>query len=111
MTTITVRNQVIASINESIASGARQDRACAAISLSVRTLQRWQTDARHEVQRGNQRPERIQTPKNRLSVPECQQLLAVACQTNLPIYRPARSSRGWPIKAVIPPLNRAFIVC
>lgn len=78
MTTITVRNQVIALINESIASGARQDRACAAISLSVRTLQRWQTDARHEVQRGDQRPARIQTPKNQLSAPECQQLLAVA---------------------------------
>ena len=59
MTTLTVRNQVIVLVNESIASGARQDRACAAISLSERTLQRWQADARHEVQRGDQRPARI----------------------------------------------------
>lgn len=78
MTTITVRNQIITLVNESIASGARQDRACAAISLSERTLQRWQRDARHAVPRGDQRPARIQTPKNQLTVPECQQLLEVA---------------------------------
>lgn len=78
MTTLTVRNQIITLVNESIASGARQNRACAAISLSERTLQRWQNDARHEVQRGDQRPARIQTPKNQLTLSECQQLLAVA---------------------------------
>ena len=78
MTTLTVRNEVIALINESIASGARQERACAAINLTERTLQRWQADARHEVQRGDQRPARIQTPKNKLTAAECEQLLAVA---------------------------------
>ena len=78
MTTLTVRNEVIALINESIVSGARQDRACAAISLSERTLQRWQADAQREVQRGDQRPARIQTPKNQLTAAECAQLLTVA---------------------------------
>ena len=78
MTTLTVRKQIIALINESIVSGARQDRACAAINLSERTLQRWQRDARREVQRGDQRPARIQTPKNQLTAAECQQLLTVA---------------------------------
>jgi transposase InsO family protein len=78
MTTLTVRNEVISLINESIVSGARQERACAAINLTERTLQRWQADARHEVQRGDQRPARIQTPKNKLTAAECEQLLAVA---------------------------------
>ena len=78
MTTLTVRKQIIARINESIVSGARQDRACAAISLSERTLQRWQNDAQREVQRGDQRPARVQRPKNQLTAAECAQLLAVA---------------------------------
>lgn len=78
MTTLTVRKQIIAWINESIVSGARQERACAAINLSERTLQRWQTDVQREVQRGDQRPARIQTPKNQLTAAECAQLLAVA---------------------------------
>ena len=78
MTTLTVRNEVISLINESIASGARQERACAAINLSERTLQRWQNDVQREVQRGDQRPARIQTPKNQLTAAECAQLLAVA---------------------------------
>jgi transposase InsO family protein len=78
MTTLTVRNEITALINESIVSGARQERACAAINLSERTLQRWQADAQREVQRGDQRPARIQTPKNQLTAAECEQLLAVA---------------------------------
>jgi transposase InsO family protein len=78
MTTLTVRKQIIAWVNESIVSGARQERACAAINLSERTLQRWQADAQREVQRGDQRPARIQTPKNKLTAAECEQLLAVA---------------------------------
>ena len=54
--------------------GARQDRACAAICLSERTVQRWQRDAA----RGDQRPERLQAPKNKLSVLEREHLVAVA---------------------------------
>ncbi len=74
MTTITQRSQVITLVSVAIAAGARQDRACGAISLSERTLQRWQRDQC----RGDQRPIRVQEPKNRLSASERQALLAVA---------------------------------
>ncbi|MBC7787038.1 MAG: helix-turn-helix domain-containing protein, partial [Methylophilaceae bacterium] len=59
---------------EAITSGARQDRTCAAISLSARTLQRWHRD----LLRGDQRPIRVQTPKNRLSPLERIRLLTIA---------------------------------
>lgn len=74
MTTLSERGQVLALVSEAIAAGARQGPACAAISLSERTLQRWQRDWL----RGDQRPMRVQEPKNRLSVPERERLLAVA---------------------------------
>lgn len=74
MTTLTQRSQVITLVNDAIAAGARQDRACGAISLSERTLQRWQQDQC----RGDQRPMRVQVPKNRLSAAERQALLVVA---------------------------------
>ena len=74
MTTLTQRSQVITLVSDAIAAGARQDRACGAISLSERTLQRWQRDQC----RGDQRPMRVQTPKNRLSTSERQALLVVA---------------------------------
>ena len=63
MTALAERCQVIALVAEAITAGARQDRTCAAIALSARTLQRWQRDQL----RGDQRPIRVQTPKNRLS--------------------------------------------
>ena len=59
MTTLTQRSQVITLVSDAIAAGARQDRACGAISLSERTLQRWQRDQC----RGDQRPMRVQVPK------------------------------------------------
>ena len=74
MTTLTQRSQVITLVSDAIAAGARQDRACGAISLSERTLQRWQRDQC----RGDLRPIRVQTPKNRLSASERQAVLAVA---------------------------------
>lgn len=74
MTSLAERGQVIAMVTEAITAGARQDRACAAISLSERTLQRWQRDEL----RGDQRPMRLQTPKNSLSTQERQNLLAIA---------------------------------
>ncbi len=73
MTSLAERGQVMALVAEAIAAGARQDRACAAISLGERTLQRWQLDPL----RGDQRPMRLQAPKNKLSVPERERLLAV----------------------------------
>jgi transposase InsO family protein len=74
MTSLAERGQIIALVAEAIAAGARQDRACAAITLSERTLQRWQGDR----SRGDQRPAREQIPGNRLSAPERERLLAVA---------------------------------
>ena len=44
MTTLPQRSEIIALVSDAIESGARQDRACAAICLSERTLQRWQRD-------------------------------------------------------------------
>ena len=74
MTTLAERGQVIALLNEAIVMGARQDRACAAICLSERTLQRWQRD----MLRGDQRPMRLQRPKNKLSALERERIVAVA---------------------------------
>jgi putative transposase len=74
MTSLPKRTEVMALIADAVKAGARQDSACAAISFSERTLQRWQRD----VFRGDQRPARVQAPNNRLSVLERGQLLAVA---------------------------------
>ena len=74
MTALPERIEVMAMVAEAVKAGARQDKACAAISFSERTLQRWQRD----VLRGDQRPARVQMPTNRLSALERGQLLAVA---------------------------------
>jgi putative transposase len=74
MTALAERGRVIALLSEAIDKGARQDRACAAVCLSERTLQRWQRDAL----RGDQRPMRLQAPKNKLSALERQRVLAIA---------------------------------
>jgi putative transposase len=74
MTSLTERGQIMALVSEAIAAGARQDRACAAIYLSCRTLQRWQRDQ----SRGDQRPVRLQAPKSKLAPLERERLLAVA---------------------------------
>lgn len=74
MTGLPERHAVMDMVAEAVGAGARQDKACAAISLSERTLQRWQ----HDISRGDQRPARVQAPGNRLSALERDQLLAVA---------------------------------
>ena len=74
MSSLAQRGQVITLLREAMVMGARQDRACAAICLSERTVQRWQRDAA----RGDQRPERRQAPKNKLSMLEREHLVAVA---------------------------------
>ena len=74
MTSPTERSQVIGLVSDAIAAGARQGCACGAISLSARTLQRWQ----REQSRGDGRPARVQAPMNGLSGLERQALLAVA---------------------------------
>jgi len=76
MTSFPERDQVTNLVAEAISAGARQDRACKVISLSERTLQRWQTDRASGD--GDRRPARVQTPKNRLSELERQHLLFIA---------------------------------
>ena len=69
MTGLSERDQVIGLVSEAMTAGARQDRACAAISLSARTMQRWQCDVQRGGlgPRGDQRPLRVQAPQNKLS--------------------------------------------
>lgn len=74
MSTLTQRSHVTELVSQAITAGARQDRACGVIGLSERTLQRWQ----REPLCPDQRPTRVQTPKNRLSEQERQQVLGVA---------------------------------
>lgn len=73
MTSLAERSQIIMLVSEAVAAGARQDRACSVISLSPRTLQRWQLAPLC----GDQRPVRLQEPKNRLSELERKRLLAI----------------------------------
>ena len=74
MTSLVERGQIITLVQEAMNSGARQDRACTVISLSERTLQRWQADQTS----GDQRPCRTQTPTNKLSVLERKHVLTIA---------------------------------
>ena len=73
MTCLAERGQIILLVAAAVASGARQARACSVISLSPRTLQRWQLDPVC----GDQRPDRVQEPKNRLGELERKRLLSV----------------------------------
>ena len=79
MTSLPERGQVMAMVAEAIVAGARQGRACDVISLSERTLQRWQSDRAKGA--GDRRPSRVQTPGNQLSMLERQRLLAIANST------------------------------
>ncbi len=81
MTSLPERDQVMAMVAEAIKSGARQERACEVISLSERTLQRWQND--QTAGSGDRRPARLQMPKNQLSASERERILAIA---NSPQY-------------------------
>lgn len=73
MTSLIERDKIMALIMEAMAAGARQNRACAAISLNKRTLQRWQSDK----STGDARPLRVQLPKNQLSFLERKHLLSI----------------------------------
>ena len=76
MTALPQRDRVMAMVAEAIVAGARQERACEVISLSERTLQRWQNDQAEGA--CDRRPARVQTPMNRLDEPERRRLLAIA---------------------------------
>src|SRR5450830_376958 len=76
MTSLPERDQVMAMVAEAILAGARQERACGAISMSERTLQRWHHDRAEGA--CDRRPARIQMPKNKLDELERRRLLAIA---------------------------------
>ena len=76
MTSLAERDQVMALVTEAIVAGARQQRACKVISLSERTMQRWQNDRTEGV--CDRRLTRVQTPKNQLGELERQRLLTIA---------------------------------
>lgn len=71
MTPLPMRLILIELIYEARLAGARQSKACEAIALEERTLQRWQRDKT----KGNLRPLRLQTPGNALSQEERIQIL------------------------------------
>lgn len=78
MTSLTERNNIMTMVAESIAAGARQRQSCAVIDLSERTLQRWQRAGTSANSQGDQRPIRIQTPRNALTPAECKHILTIA---------------------------------
>ena len=75
MTGLAERQQWTAWLTEAMAAGARQDRACAVLGLSARTVQRWQAD---EIVGGDRRPGRRQVSPSQLSEGERIHLLAIA---------------------------------
>ena len=74
MTALSERGEIVSLVAQAVTEGARQDRAFAAISLSARTLQRWQCAPWRE----DLRPQRVHSPSNKLSELEREHLLAVA---------------------------------
>lgn len=76
MTALAERDQVMTMVAEAVIAGARLERACQVISLSERTLQRWQNDRARGA--GDRRPARVQTPGNQLSELERERMLAIA---------------------------------
>jgi transposase InsO family protein len=75
MTALQQRQNLIESVAEATAAGARQDQACAVLGLSPRTLQRWQAG---ETLTEDQRPLRHYTPSHALTEAERAHLLSVA---------------------------------
>ncbi len=75
MTSLQQRQHLIDSVTEAKAAGARQDRACAVLGLSPRTLQRWQTGGTLTEDR---RPQRQYTLSHALTEDERAEVLAVA---------------------------------
>ena len=74
MTILTARHSIMSLVDEAITAGASQRRACAAIGMSERTLQRW----RGAPAVADCRTTRVQQPVNRLSEAERERILAVA---------------------------------
>lgn len=75
MISLQQRQQLIESVAEATAAGARQEKACAVLGLSPRTLQRWQAG---ETLAEDGRTQRDYTPPHALTEAEREAVLAVA---------------------------------
>jgi transposase InsO family protein len=73
MIELAVRTETIRLLKEAVDAGARQSSACEIIGLPARTLQRW----RQSPEQGDRRPERVQSPPNRLTDLERQRILNI----------------------------------
>ena len=74
MTSLTARSSIMNLVDEAMAAGACQGRACEAIGMSERTLQRW----RRAPLVADRRSARVQQPVNKLSELERQRILTIA---------------------------------
>lgn len=75
MTSLEERQKVIALLEEASTAGARLNKACVVLGLSIRTFQRWYDG---ETVRSDQRPLRQYEPPHKLTAAERAELLAVA---------------------------------
>jgi transposase InsO family protein len=73
MIELAVRTETIRLLKEAVDAGARQSSACEIIGLPARTLQRW----RRAPEQGDRRPQRVQSPPNRLTDLERQRILNI----------------------------------
>jgi transposase InsO family protein len=71
---------ILGLVDEAVAGGARQEKACELIGIDVRALQRWRKQGIGEDRRAGP----ISAPKNKISEAERQEVLKVA---NLPEHR------------------------
>lgn len=74
MIPLAARAQILGLLKEAIEAGARQSSACEVIGLPARTLQRWRKSPEH----GDRRPQRVQSPPNRLTEMERQRIVKIA---------------------------------
>ena len=75
MTALTERQQLIEWVNQATEAGARLDKACDVLGVSVRTLQRWQMT---EVVAPDQRTLPRAAPGHALTTTEREEILAIA---------------------------------
>ncbi|EJO8769385.1 helix-turn-helix domain-containing protein [Salmonella enterica subsp. enterica serovar Thompson] len=79
LTPLPERQKIISLIREAVAHGARKNRACQCIGISIRTLQRWIDGELICADRRSSVTNRV--PRNKLSEAERQQILAL-CTTH-----------------------------
>ncbi|MCP4206378.1 MAG: helix-turn-helix domain-containing protein [Shimia sp.] len=76
------RQQALDLIHEAVAAGARQDRACAILEITARTLRRWEKQLSEEQALADRRPAaaRERTPSNKLTDAEKTQIITLCNQ-------------------------------